>query len=262
MRVLTAGLLVASIALTVAAAPISQTPGDQLSPRESEEVDQFVRGFNKRIARTHDLTPFLTEPLASKLLDKVLLDKDDVILPIDHRLVSQRNLFELRHFWIAMSNLAYLSDLYVYTRMSVNGVRTYELPPSKQYPRPVLRRLKRDSIMANWWRHRDSNSSSDKVVESIVQLRQLRRTFERAVILMRAYFRTHPPEHNSKYQQNLADLSRYLKVVNVSECDSKPDCAILPFHTKTVTVNVPVLTLMLAWIDGKLTVLTVGMVDD
>jgi hypothetical protein len=116
--------------------------------------------------------------------------------------------------------------------------------------------------MADWWRHQDSNSPPDEVVKSIAQLRQLTRTFERAVILMRAYFRIHRPESNSKYQKNLADLSRYLKVVNVSECDSKAECATLPLHTKTVTVNVPVLTLMLAWIDGKLTVLTVGILDD
>lgn len=260
MRALIVLLLVFSTTLIALGKRPSQTPEDQLSPGESREVEQFVREFNKRLRLTRDLAPLQTEPLASEMLDRVLLDKDDSI-PVSKDLISRSNLRELRQFWIATLNLAYLSDLYIYTRMSVNGVRTYELPPAQQYPPNVARTMKRNPMLSKWWKAYDSDWS-DQRVKTIEQVRSLTSTYQKAASLMRARFKAHPLEQTHQYRKNIVYLSKYLRVVRVKTCDKEKDCYGLPLHTKIITVNVPALTLMLAWMDGQLKILVIGKIDD
>src|SRR5260221_1609961 len=129
MRALISALLVFSTTLTVIGKPRSQAPDKKLSAGESQEVEQFIKAFSKRLKLTRDLSPFMAEPLARATLAKLLLDEKDSYLPfVSQNLVSPANVNELTEFWIAGLNLAYLSELYIYTRMSVQGIRTYELP--------------------------------------------------------------------------------------------------------------------------------------
>lgn len=241
--------------------PSSQAPEDQLSPSEAQEVKQFVRTFSERLRNARDLTPFLTEPPASTILDKVLLDKEDSLPLVNQDLISKGNLDELRRFWIASSNLAYLSELYVYTKLNVKGVRIYELPHERQYPPTVARLLKRNPIVSKSWKQSDSDSS-EQIAESIEQLRSLTSTFQKATSLMRTYFKAHRPERTARYRNNIASVSDYLKVIRVHTCTNEENCAGLPLHTKTIYVNIPVLTLMLARIDGQLKILVIGIIDD
>ncbi len=262
MRALISLAVIPSIVLAAIGTPKSQAQSAKLSADESKQVEGFVRAFNIRLRRSRDLKPFLTEPLASDFLGRVLLDKDDTIPRLSEALISQDNLSDLRRLWIAMSNLAYLSELYVYTTMSVKGVRISELPHAKQYPLAVVRLLQRDPLLVKWWDETESNAS-DNVIQDAAQLEQLTRTLEKGVVLMRGYFRTHPPELTRQYRKNIVYLSKYyLKTIYVSWCETEAECATLPLHTKTVTINVPVLTLVLAWINGGLKILTVGIIDD
>jgi hypothetical protein len=262
MRVLTVILLIFSTTLTLIANPRSQAPDKQLSASESQEVEQFVQIFNKRLRQTRDLSSFQAGPLVTATLARLLLDQKDSLLPlVSHNLVSLANINELSEFWIASLNLAYLSELYIYTRMSVQGVRTYELPHARQYPPNVARLMKRNPILSKWWKEYDSDSS-DQVAKTIEQLWGVTRTYQRAASVMRAQFKAHPPERTVQYRKNIVYLSEYLKVVDVDTCNSEKDCAGLPLHTKTITVNIPVLTLMLARIDGQLKLLFIGKIDD
>jgi hypothetical protein len=261
MRAVIVLLLVFSTTLIGLGKPPSQTPEDQLSPNESQEVDQFVREFNKRLRLTRDLTPFQTEPLAREMSDKVLLDKG-FSKPVSKDLISRSNLKELRRLWIAMLNLGYLSELYIYARTSVKGLgRTSELPLAQQYPSDVVRLMKRNPLLSKWLEENDSDSS-EQIAKTIEQLRSLTSTYQKAATLMRARFKAHPPEQTRQYRQNIAYLSKHLGVVRISTCNSEKDCAGLPLHTKTITVNIPALTLMLVRIDGQLKILVIGKIDD
>jgi hypothetical protein len=262
MPALISVLLVFSTTLAVTGSPRSQTSNKELSARETQEVERFVQTFGKRLSLTRDLSPFLTEPIAStKTLDKVLLDKEDSLPFVSHDLISMGNIIELRRFWIAWSNLAYLSELYVYSRMSVIGLRIYELPHAKQYPPKVERVMRRNPILSKWWEKYDSDSS-EQIAKSIEQVRGLTSTFQKAASLMRARFKAHPPEQTARYRKNVASLFDYMKMIDVDTCDTEQDCAGLPLHTKMITVNTPILTLMLARIDGRLRILIVGIIDD
>jgi hypothetical protein len=254
-------LLTSSISLTGYCKARTQTSDEQLSVSESLEIRQFVRTFGSKLRNTRDLTPFLTEPPASTLLDTLLLDRNDSLPLVSDVLISRSNLKELREFWIATVNLAYLSELYVYTRTSVKGIRTYELPHEQQYPPAVVRLMKRNPILSKWWQQYDSDSP-EQTARTIEQLRDLTATFQKAGTLMRARFKAHPPELTVQYRKNIAYLSKYLRVVNVDGCNSVDDCAGLPLHTKTITVNIPVLTLMLARIDGQLKILVISIIGD
>lgn len=261
MRALIVLLLVSSTTLAVVGRPLSQTSEKRLSAGESQEVERFVQTFSNRLRLTRDLSPFLTEPPASSVLDKVLLDKDDSLPLVSQDLISRGNLNELRRFWIATLNLAYLSELYVYAKMSVEGLRTYELPHAQQYPPNVARLMQRNPILSKWWKKYDSDSS-EQMSANIEQLQGLTSTFQKAATLIRARFKAHPPEQTARYRKNIASLSDYMKMIDVDICDTEQDCAGLPLHTKTITVNIPVLTLTLARIDGQLKILAIGKIDD
>lgn len=258
---LIAGLLLGVLTVSASAKPLYQTADDKLSVDESKQVEQFVRRFNRRLRLTRDLTPFILEPKSREFVDRFLLDKDDPIAPLNQDLIEARNLLQLRRCWIAMLNLSYLSDLYVYTTMSIEGIRTYDLPHEQTYPPSVLRLLKSDPIVLKVWKESESGSS-DGSVRSLKQLRQLTSTFKDAAARMRVYFRTHPPERDPEYRKNLKYLSGNFKVVYVNTCKTQDDCGVLPLNTKSVTLNVPVLTLVLGWINGKLSIVGLGIVDD
>lgn len=254
--------LVLSLSCFANGKPRLQTPDEQLSLEESKDVKQFVRRFSSQLRITRDLTPFLTEPLASKMLDKLLLDQKDSVLPwVSSNLISAGNLNELREFWIASVNLAYLSELYVYTRFSVRGTRTHELPHEQQYPPGVVRLLKRNLIVSEAWKDSDSDSA-DQVAHNIEQLRALIGTLQKGAIGMRAYFKAHPPERTAHYRNNIRYLSRHFTVRNVHTCSNQEDCGGLPLNTRYVDVNIPVLTLMLVWINGQPKILVIGIIDD
>jgi hypothetical protein len=259
MRVLILLALILSTSFAVIGRTRLQTREDKLSPRESLEVKHFIRILNGRLRRSRDLRPFLTEPLASTWLDKILLEKDSLIPLVSRELISQRNVGNLRDFWIATSNLAYLSELYLYTKRDVYGIRTYELPLDEQYPPSVARLIKRNPNLLKWWSNRDS---PDVAADSVEQLRGLTRTFQDAASLMRGLFKAHPPERTRRYRKNIAAQADYLGVTHVSTCETEENCSGLPLHTKTISVNVPVLTLMLAWVDGQLQIMAIGIIND
>ncbi len=221
MRTLIVAVLVCSTTLTVIAEPRSQTPEKQLSALESREVEQFVQTFSKRLRLTRDLSPFQADPVVSSTLAKLLLDQKDSFLPlVSHDLVTLTNVNELREFWIASLNLAYLSELYIYTRMSVRGLRTYELPRARQYPPNVARLMKRNPVLSKWWKENDSDSS-DQIAKTIEQLRDVTSAYQKAASVMRAQFKAHPPEQTFQYRKNIVYLSKYLEVVDVDTCNSE-----------------------------------------
>ena len=86
--------------------------------------------------------------------------------------------------------------------------------------------------------------------------------FEDATVLMRAYFRSHPPEHTSIYKQNLTHLRDFLNEISVDTCENEPTCVGLPLRTQTMRVNLPVVQLCLVRLNGRLQVLFIGPHND
>jgi hypothetical protein len=240
---------------------LCQATDEKLSASEEREIREFARRFSEQLQVTRNLTPFLNKPLASTMWDKVLTDTDDPIGLIKRDVALKVSRNELRQFYLAMLNIGYLSDLYIYSKFSLEKTRIRDLPPEQQYPSNVFRLMKSNPTLAKWWKESDSDEP-EKIVESVGQLRSLVDTWQRAAVLMRQYFRKHPPERTAKYQKNLSYLASYLKEIRVDTCDSEENCAGLPLNTQTINVNLPVLVLMLARINGRLEILMVGVSGD
>lgn len=136
-----------------------------------------------------------------------------------------------------------------------------DLLPRQQYPAHVVRFMQRNPTLKRWWKNDDS-SDSEKRVTTVAQFYSLLKTYNEAAILMREYFRRHPPESTSIYKQNLTYLGPFLNEIAVDTCDSERDCAGLPLRTQTIRVNLPVLQLFLVRLDGRLQVLLVGLHSD
>jgi hypothetical protein len=118
--------------------------------------------------------------------------------------------------------------------------------------------MERNPTLKKWWKTQDSKNR----VTTAAEFYSLINTFDEAAVLMRAYFRRHPPERTPIYKQNLAYIDSFLDEIFVDTCDSEEDCAGLPLRTQTIRVNLPVLQLLLVRLNGRLQVLYIGLHND
>ena len=252
MRISTLLLVVLSISgLNVS---LAQTSDDKLTSTEELEVRRYVESFSRRLRVTRDLTPFLNEPVAKGVIEQVSADSDmNMIAP---RVVSKVRREELSRFYIAMTNVAYLSEVYVYSTTVPKAEYTYDLPLRRQYPSQVFRLLKNNQTVVRW------RQNSDVRVATVRQLRQVTATLEKAAALMRRYFKLHPPERSDKYKTYVSRLAPYLKNIKVENCKSDKDCAGFPLHTQFITVPVPVLELHLVRLNNEIQIMIIGLLSN
>jgi len=258
MKFLATLILLFSAVSSVAAI---QSDDEKLTPNEEQEIKSFVKQFAATIKKTRDLTPFVNTTPASDLMDKVLHDPNDSVGLIDYTLGSRVGRYQLRRFNIAMLNLGYLSELYVYTRFLVKETPIRDLRPAQQYPPNVIRTMKRNALINKWWATKDLDDS-DAVLTTVAQFRSMLRTFEQAAALMRVYFRNHPPEQAAVYKRNLIDLEPFLKEIAVERCSTEQSCAGLPLHTQEIKLKLHVLDLSLVRLNGQLKFLMIGVGHD
>jgi hypothetical protein len=259
MRIFCLFLIVIALIPIKVAGFTRQVSGDNLTAAEELEVGSFVKSFSDHLRLTRNLTPFLNEPVARNVLDKTLADKDMSFVKHDIALKVGRD--ELRRFYIALTNLGYLSNLYIYSKLSLKGVEIRDFPYEKQYPPSVFRLLKSNPTLAVWW-NGSASFEPEKVISSVEQLRSLVITGERAAQMMRRYFKSHPPERSRTYQKNVSYLAPYLKEIKVETCKTGEDCLGFPVHTQFISVPLPVLRLELVRVNGQLKIMIVGLLDE
>ncbi|MCM3870503.1 MAG: hypothetical protein ND895_07420 [Pyrinomonadaceae bacterium] len=248
-------LLLVLIPVEVAGA--AQTPHDVLTATEELEVRRFVKSFTDQLQLTRNLSPFLNEPVARRVLDNYGVYDMGFVKP---EIALRVGTDELRRFYLAMTNLAYLSNLYCYGNLSMKGRATTDLPYGKQYPPRVFRLLKSNPTLAVWW-NKSGSSTPEKVVASVEQLRSLTMTWERAGAMMRRTFKSRPPERSKTYQNNLFYLAPYLNKIEVETCKTETDCAGFPVGTQFISVAIPILRLMLVRVNGQLKIMAIGLLD-
>lgn len=230
-----------------------QASSEKLGAVEEQQVNIFVKSFSTRISRTRDLTPYLTTPAAKIILHTVFEDGET----LSPELLARTRQEDLERFYVAMINLSYLSELYVYSRVYLKNGGLREVPHEQQYPLHVYQSLRRNETVAAWWVH----DSSQEPLKTIDQLRGLTNSFERAAAMMRTHFNAHPPEQTRMYRTNLSWLKPQLRPLRVTHCDSKEGCAGFPIHSQFIDVELPLLSLMLVRMEGKLQVLMVGLLE-
>ena len=260
-RILTAVLLILSTLASSPAKGSHQENNQKLSASEEQEVREFARRFAARVEKTRDLGPYLNSPPASNFFYRAITDPDDSVGIVDKDVVSKVGSYQLRRFYIALWNVAYLSEAYVYGRFLVQKTSVRDLLPRQQYPAHVVRFMKRNPTVRRWWKDVDS-SDSEKRVTTVAQFYSLLNTYHEAAILMREYFRRHPPESTAIYKQNLTYLGHFLNEIAVDTCGNEKDCAGLPLRTQIIIVNLPAMQLILVRLDGRLQVLLVGLHSD
>jgi hypothetical protein len=261
MRILATLLLILSTLSPISAKVSNQESDEKLSPKEEKEVRAFAGRFAANLQRTRDLTPYLNKPPASDWFFKAITDPKDPAGFVDNEVASKLGEVKLLSFYIALWNVAYLSETYIYGRFLLEKTAFRDLSPQQQYPPHVVRLMKRNPTLNRWWKDDDS-SDSEKRVATLEQFYSLLRTYSEAADLMRLYFRRHPPERTPIYKQNLRYLEHFLKEISVDTCDSQEKCAGLPLRTQTIKVNLPVVQLVLVRLDGRLQVLIVGLHND
>lgn len=258
-RMLASVLLSLSIFASIPVHGSHQENRQELSATKEQEVREFARRLEVRVEQTRDLSPYLNNPPASNLFYRAITD--DSVGIVEKDVVSKVGSYQLRRFYIALWNTAYLSESYIYGRFLLQKTSVRDLLPQQQYPAHVFRFIKRNPTIKRWWKNVDSSDSEERVT-TVVQFYSLLNTYNEAATLMRAYFRRHPPERTATYKQNLTYLGPFLNEIAVDTCDSERECAGLPLRTQTIRVNLPVMQLVLVRLNGRLQVLLVGLHND
>jgi hypothetical protein len=245
--------LLSTLILISASCVASAVPQAKLSAVDEQEVRSLVTSFNHRILRTRNLTPYLDTPTASVIVTEWFADND--LLSQDLRIKTRPG--ELRRFFIAMTNLSYLSTLYIYSRVYVKNGGLREVAPRQQYPAAVFRFLRRNPMISDWW----APNRFSKPMTSAHQLRALTSTFETAAAMIRSYMKTHPPEQTRMYRNNLSWIEPHLKEPNLETCETAEKCGPYPLHSQFVDVELPVLQLVLVRTNGKFEIAVIGLLE-
>jgi hypothetical protein len=246
-------LLISTLVLLSAPFVTTALPQKKLSPADEQEVRSLVTSFNHQIMRTRDLTPYLNTRSADIMVNAWFADND----LLSHDLLSKTKPDELRRFFIAMTNLSYLSTLYIYSRVYVKTGGFREVPPRKQYPPAVFRLLRRNPAVSDWW----SPDGFSKPMTSAQELRALTSTFEVATAMLRRYLKSRTPEQTRMYRRNLTWLEPLLKEPEIETCETSEQCAPYPVRTQFVNVQLPVVELVLVRINGKFEIITIGLLE-
>ena len=260
MRVLAALLLIVSVSASSLANIPVQENDQKLSAKEEQEVREFARRVAAHVEKTRDLTPYLKKPPASDLFDKAIADPNDPDGIVDQNVGRKVGRHELRRFYFVMWNVGYLSESYVFSKFLFEKTAVRDLLPQQQFPAHVVRFLEKNPTVKDWWSRNFSDTKTR--ITTVPQFYSLLKSFQDAVVLMRAYFGRQPPERTAIYKQNLAYLKHFLNEIAVDTCESEEDCAGLPLGTQTVHVNLPVLQLSLVRLNGRLQVLLIGLHND
>lgn len=231
----------------------------KLSVTEEQEVREFAKRVAATLEKTRDLSPYLNKPPARDFFNKAIADPDDSVGIVDKNVARKVGSHELRRFYLVLWNLAYLSESYVFSRFLLEKTAVRDLLPQQQYPDHVVRFLEQNPTVKKWWK---ASSDSEKQITTVAQFYSLLNTYQDAVVLMRAYFKRHPPERMAIYKQNVTHLRSFLNEISVDTCESKQDCAGLPLGTRTIRTNLPVLQLSLVRLNGRLQVLLIGLHND
>lgn len=254
-------LLILSTLVSIPVNGSHQENNQKLSASEEQEVREFARRLAAHVEKTRDLSPYFDNPPASDFFYRAITDPDDSVGIVDKEVVSKVGTYQLRRFYIALWNIAYLSESYIYGRFLLQKTSVRDLSRQEQYPVHVARFMRRNPTIKRWWRDIDS-SDSERRVTTVVQFYSLLNTYNDAAILMRVYFRRHPPESTAIYKQNVTYLGPFLNEIAVDTCNSEKECGGLPLRTQTIKVNLPVIQLLLVRLDGRLQVLLVGLHND
>jgi hypothetical protein len=246
-------LLLSTLVLLSASSATTALPQEKLSAADEQEVRSLVTSFDRHILRTRDLTPYLNTPGANVMVNEWSGDND--LLSPD--LLAKAKPDELRRFFIAMTNLSYLSTLYIYSRVYVKTGGFREVPPRQQYPVAVFRLLRRNPIVSDWW----AADRLSKPMTSAQQLRVLTSTFEMATAMLRRYVKSHPPERTRMYRRNLAWLEPLLKAPEIETCETTEKCAPYPVHSQFVSVQLPVVVVVLVRTNGKFEITAIGLIE-
>ena len=246
-------LLISTLVLLSASFATTALSQEKLSVVDEREVRTLVRSFNHHILRTRNLTPYFNTRSADLMANAWFTDND----LLSHDLLARTKPDELRRFFIAMTNLSYLSTLYIYRRVYVKTGGFEEFPPRQQYPPHVFRLLRRNPTITDWWEpHRFS-----KPMTSAEQLRALTSSFEIATAMLRRYVKSHPPEQTRMYRRNLAWLKPLLKAPEIETCETTEQCAPYPVHSQFVNVQLPIVELVLVRTNGKFEIIAVGVLE-
>jgi hypothetical protein len=246
-------LLISTVVLLSASFATAAVSQERLSATDEREVRNLVTSFNYEILRTRDLTSYLNTPSADVMAKAWFVD-DDLL---SHELLVKTKPDELRRLFIAMTNLSYLSTLYIYSRVYMKTGGFEEHPPRQQYPRAVFLFLRQNPTISAWW----SPNGFSKPMTSAQQLHALTSTFETGTTMLRRYLRSHPPEQTRMYRKNLGWLEPLLKSPEIETCETTEQCAPYPVHTQFVNVQLPVVELLLVRRNGKFEITAVGLLE-
>jgi hypothetical protein len=223
---------------------------DQLSANEVREAREIANRFAQRIQQTKDISPILDELFAGDFLSRHREEiAESIFTDPAHAHTMKIDPNDLRRYYVGLTNLAYLSELYFFSRHASTSDKRFTDSLEEMFPPDVLRVIESDpQVMASV-----NNSLSE--IKTTDQLRSLLETIEKAGALLRQHLISDKAEQTDSYQETLADWSKSRDLMKPALNICLEKCFGLPVGARSIIINVPFFQLTLAKISGRMTIL-------
>jgi hypothetical protein len=188
--------------LTIVVLTVSFDAGSGWAQRQKSASYEYVaRQFAKRLKETREFrfedTELFVERFMDCHLDEGLKGRDNAIFrqigaTVPQGIVNEAGKDELKKYLVARLNFFHLKTLYWLSTRDLVGKWDDSLyKPEEGYPPDVYELLAKNP------------SSLSGSVQSVQELRSVTPTLEAAVVAMRKYFKSHPPEKTELYKKNM-----------------------------------------------------------
>ena len=206
--------------------------------------------FDTRLQQRKDITPLINEMFVAHFLGQLRRDPEEFPLAVFRPYVASRvKQNELLQYYILTMNSYYLNSLYLASTIDFSTTERSDLSPERMYPNDLLTLLKSNPAIA------EQMNTPDGKIKSLKQLRRMLPTLRRAVELMRAYLKKHPPD-GELYKRNVSLLNSRGNTFQPWDTICDEDCYGFPKGTRLIRINTAFFQLLLVREENELRILS------
>lgn len=219
-----------------------------------ERVEKYAYEIGQQLEKTKDFQSIIDQFFVTNYLTNYLQDKDrNWFVFLDRATAEKATQTDLRRFYVALMNSGYVGSLYLIGRTPPDDSERASFDDLKKLVTPDVWRLIRNHPYTAAYKQNETDY--DFLAQQINDIRQLRSytdLLEKTIALMRQHVRRAAVENSKEYREVAETWHLYEPVGRV--CTQ--NCLGLPSGTKVFSVNVPVFSLQIAEINGRLKVVS------
>ena len=223
---------------------------NKITVDDLQDAKAVAAKFDTQLQQRKDITPIINEMFVADFLGELRRDPEEFPLAAFRpNVVSRVKRNDLLQYYILTMNSYHLNSLYLASKIDFSTTARSDLSPERMYPNDLLTLLKSNPAIA------EQMNTPDGKIKSLKQLRRMLPTLRRAVELMRAYLKKHPPD-GELYKRNVSLLNSRGDTLQPWETFCDEECYGFPKGTRLIRINTAFFQLLLVREENELRILS------